>query len=66
MSTLTEVLDSMGFAGLWRSCSFGSMEDVNRDYLELTERLIEVSKKEIKRLKDINTNIYIVNNYLNN
>ncbi|RKK15330.1 Neurofibromin [Fusarium oxysporum] len=42
MSTLTEVLDSMGFAGLWRSCSFGSMEDVNRGYLELTERLIEL------------------------
>ncbi|KAF4457831.1 hypothetical protein F53441_306, partial [Fusarium austroafricanum] len=41
MSALTEVLDSMGFGGLWRSCSFGSMEDVNRDYLELTERLIE-------------------------
>ncbi|KAM0278007.1 hypothetical protein ACHAO9_012333, partial [Fusarium lateritium] len=38
---LSEVLDSLGFGGLWRSCSFGSMEEVNRDYLDLTERLIE-------------------------
>ncbi|KAM0349272.1 hypothetical protein ACHAPU_003681 [Fusarium lateritium] len=42
ISELNEVLDSLGFGGLWRSCSFGAMEEVNRDYLELTERLIEL------------------------
>lgn len=49
---LSEVLASLGFGGLWRSCSFGSMEEVNRDYLDLTERLIEVCKT-IKKLKYI-------------
>ncbi|CAF3480713.1 unnamed protein product [Fusarium graminearum] len=41
-AALTNALDSMGFSGLWRSCSFSSMEDVNCNYLELTEHLIEV------------------------
>lgn len=40
---LTETLEKMGFGGLWRSCSLGSMEDINRQCLELTEKLIEVS-----------------------
>lgn len=42
MSLLIETLDNMGFGGLWRSCSLGSMDDINRDCLELTEKLIEV------------------------
>ncbi|KAI8668992.1 Ras-GAP domain-containing protein [Fusarium keratoplasticum] len=42
MSVLTETLDKMGFGGLWRSCSLGSMEEINRDYLDLTEKLIEL------------------------
>jgi hypothetical protein len=33
------------------------MEDVNRDYLELTERLIEVRIKRKKKLKNIITNL---------
>ncbi|KAL6412878.1 neurofibromin 1, partial [Ilyonectria robusta] len=41
MSLLIETLDNMGFGGLWRSCSLGSMDDINRDCLELTEKLIE-------------------------
>ena len=36
-------LGKLGFGGLWRSCSMGSMDDVNRHCFELTERLIEVS-----------------------
>ena len=44
MTSLTETLADMGFGGLWRSCSIGSMEDINRDCLDLTEKLIEVSK----------------------
>ncbi|KAF7549990.1 hypothetical protein G7Z17_g6012 [Cylindrodendrum hubeiense] len=42
MTSLTETLDDMGFGGLWRSCSLGSMDDINRDCLELTEKLIEL------------------------
>ncbi|KAH6971880.1 hypothetical protein BKA56DRAFT_677938 [Ilyonectria sp. MPI-CAGE-AT-0026] len=42
MSLLIETLDNMGFGGLWRSCSLGSMDDINRDCLELTEKLIEL------------------------
>lgn len=46
MTVLTEILADMGFGGLWRSCSIGSMEDINRDCLDLTEKLIEVSFEE--------------------
>ncbi|CAM1509244.1 Fc.00g029830.m01.CDS01 [Cosmosporella sp. VM-42] len=42
MTSLTETLEDMGFGGLWRSCSLGSMEDINRECLELTEKLIEL------------------------
>ena len=42
-STVTEALDDMGFGGLWRSCSIGSMEDIQRECFDLTEKLIEVS-----------------------
>lgn len=42
-STVTEALDDMGFGGLWRSCSVGSMEDIQRECFDLTEKLIEVS-----------------------
>lgn len=43
-STVTEALDEMGFGGLWRSCSVGSMEDIQRECFDLTEKLIEVSR----------------------
>ncbi|KAH7134832.1 hypothetical protein B0J13DRAFT_597650 [Dactylonectria estremocensis] len=42
VTLLTETLENMGFGGLWRSCSLGSMDDINRDCLELTEKLIEL------------------------
>lgn len=42
MSSLTELLDEMGFAGLWRSSFHGLTEDNKSDCLELTEKLIEV------------------------
>lgn len=42
-TSLAEQLEEKGFGGLWRSCSMGSMEDVHRDCLDLTEKLIEVS-----------------------
>jgi neurofibromin 1 len=42
MHPLTDVLEDMGFGGLWRSCSLGSMEDFSRDCFDLTEKLIEL------------------------
>jgi neurofibromin 1 len=42
MHPLTDILDDMGFSGLWRSCSLGSMEDFSRECFDSTEKLIEV------------------------
>jgi neurofibromin 1 len=41
---LNEILEDMGFAGLWRSCSFNlAQEQQDRTCFGLTEKLIEVS-----------------------
>lgn len=40
---LEDVLDDLGFSGLWRSCSMDSAHEQDRKYFTLTERLIEVS-----------------------
>ena len=42
-SAMDEILEEKGFGGLWRSCSVGSMDDIQHDCFQLTERLIEVS-----------------------
>jgi hypothetical protein len=48
-AALNEVLEGMGFAGLWRSCSFNlasaplTTEQQDRNCFGLTEKLIEVS-----------------------
>jgi neurofibromin 1 len=42
-SSLAEILEEKGFGGLWRACSMGSMDDIPRDCVELTAKLIEVS-----------------------
>lgn len=41
-SSMNDELEEKGFGGLWRSCSMGSMDDVHRECLDLTEKLIEV------------------------
>lgn len=55
MSSLMETLTDIGFGGLWRSCSLGAMEDADYKYLELTEKLIEVSRYYVTKY---NTNKY--------
>ncbi|KAK3315246.1 hypothetical protein B0H66DRAFT_337826 [Apodospora peruviana] len=43
MEVLNELLDDMGFGGLWRSCSFNmSQEGHDKQCFGLTEKLIEV------------------------
>jgi neurofibromin 1 len=45
-AVLNELLEDMGFAGLWRSCSFnlaGHEQQTDRACFGLTEKLIEVS-----------------------
>lgn len=39
---MAEILEDRGFGGLWRSCSIGSMNDVQHECFQLTEKLIEV------------------------
>lgn len=40
---LNEILEDMGFGGLWRSCSFNlAQEQQDRTCFGLTEKLIEV------------------------
>ncbi|KAG7108445.1 Neurofibromin like protein [Verticillium longisporum] len=39
---LEDVLDDLGFSGLWRSCSMDSAHEQDRKYFTLTERLIEL------------------------
>ncbi len=44
--SMQAILQEKGFSGLWRSCSMGTMvtmEDVQRDCLDLTGKLVEVS-----------------------
>ncbi|KAH8888166.1 hypothetical protein GQ53DRAFT_871677 [Thozetella sp. PMI_491] len=41
-SMLNEILEDMGFGGLWRSCSFNSSQDQDKQCFGLTEKLIEV------------------------
>ena len=43
-AVLNEILEDMGFGGLWRSCSFNlAQEQQDRTCFGLTEKLIEVS-----------------------
>jgi neurofibromin 1 len=39
---LNELLEDMGFGGLWRSCSFNLSQDQDKQCFGLTEKLIEV------------------------
>jgi hypothetical protein len=39
---LNEILEDMGFGGLWRSCSFSQTLEPERQCFALTEKLIEV------------------------
>ena len=39
---LSEILEDMGFGGLWRSCSFNNPEEQDKRCFGLTEKLIEV------------------------
>jgi neurofibromin 1 len=39
---LTEILEDMGFGGLWRSCSFNGSQEPDKQCFTLTEKLIEV------------------------
>lgn len=39
---LNELLEDMGFAGLWRSCSLNLSHDQDKQCFALTEKLIEV------------------------
>lgn len=41
--TLTEILEDMGFEGLWRSNSFLQSREFDKQLIGLTEKLIEVS-----------------------
>ncbi|KAK3386913.1 hypothetical protein B0H63DRAFT_468596 [Podospora didyma] len=42
-AALNEILDDMGFGGLWRSCSFNLSQEQDKQCFGLTEKLIEVS-----------------------
>jgi neurofibromin 1 len=39
---LNEILEDMGFGGLWRSCSFSQTQEPDKQCFALTEKLIEV------------------------
>jgi neurofibromin 1 len=39
---LDEVLDDIGFGGLWRSSTFHTLQDQNKRCTLLTDKLIEV------------------------
>ncbi|KAF4419037.1 Neurofibromin [Colletotrichum fructicola] len=41
-AVLNEILEDMGFSGLWRSCSFNFSQDQDRKCFMLTEKLIEL------------------------
>jgi neurofibromin 1 len=49
---LADVLDDMGFGGLWRSCSLAGTQEPDRQYLTLTEKLIEVSIPTFSPMSD--------------
>jgi len=40
---LNEMLEEVGFGGLWRSCSFSQSQEPDKQCFALTEKLIEVS-----------------------
>ncbi|KAI0484610.1 GTPase [Xylariaceae sp. FL0804] len=40
--TLGDILEDMGFEGLWRSCSYIQTQDHDRQLFQLTEKLIEL------------------------
>ncbi|KAL0940809.1 GTPase-activator protein for Ras-like GTPase [Colletotrichum truncatum] len=42
-NVLNDILEDMGFGGLWRSCSFNFTQDQDRKCFILTEKLIEVN-----------------------
>lgn len=42
---LEDVLDGIGFGGLWRSSTFHSVNEHDRQCTALTDRLIEVSSR---------------------
>ncbi len=41
-SLLNEILEDMGFGGLWRSCSLTLLQEHDKQCFGLTEKLIEV------------------------
>jgi neurofibromin 1 len=44
---LNEILEDMGFGGLWRSCSFNNAQEQDKRCFGLTEKLIEVTSFRI-------------------
>ena len=44
---LEDVLDGIGFGGLWRSSTFHSVNEHDRQCTALTDRLIEVSQEVV-------------------
>jgi neurofibromin 1 len=40
---LNDILEDMGFSGIWRSCSLNLSHDQDKECFALTEKLIEVS-----------------------
>ena len=48
---LNEILEDMGFGGLWRSCSFNNAQDQDKRCFGLTEKLIEVGRSRLGREK---------------
>lgn len=45
--TLMNILEDMGFGGLWRMCSLNNSWEANTQCFALTEKLIEVSDTRI-------------------
>jgi neurofibromin 1 len=43
---LNEILEDMGFGGLWRSCSLNMSQEQDKQCFVLTEKLIEASTLE--------------------
>lgn len=50
---LNERLDDMGFGGLWRSCSFSSAQEQDKQCFGMTEKLIEACWPCMSRLWDV-------------
>jgi neurofibromin 1 len=50
---LEEVLDDIGFSGLWRSSTFHAPNDQDKQCIALTDRLIEVRQIRLACLRTL-------------